>query len=31
MPVSEYKNNGHMAAIITTSNNPDEFILSFNG
>lgn len=30
MPISEYKNNDHMTAIITTSNKPDEFILSFN-
>lgn len=30
MPISEYKNNDHMAAIITTSNKPDEFMLSFN-
>ena len=29
MPVSEYKNNDHMAAVITIRNKLDEFIFCF--
>lgn len=29
LPMSEYKNSDHMAAI-TTTTKPDEFIFSFN-
>lgn len=30
MPISEYKNNDHMAALTTTTTKPDEFIFCFN-